>query len=99
MAVTGSSSSEVSPDLVRGLGISDLAAALFASPLQASDHPSPHEVHAAILAAIQACGGDCGPWVARVAQEAGDHPETYVRRMRWSLRTVGDIYAPANLVA
>jgi hypothetical protein len=99
MAATGSSSSDVSPGLVRGLGISDLAAVLFASPLQASDHPSPHEVRAAILEVIQACGGDCDPCVARVAQEAGDHPETYVRRMRWSLRTVEDVYAPANLVA
>jgi hypothetical protein len=99
MAVTGSSSSDVSPGLVRGLEICDLAAALFASPLQASDHPSPHAVHAAILEVIQVCGGDCGPCVARVAQEAGDHPETYVRRMRWSLRTVEDVYASSDLVA
>jgi hypothetical protein len=96
MTVTCSLSSDVSPDLARTLEISDLAAVLFASPLQESDHPSPQEVRATILETMQACGGSCDPCVACVANEAGDHPETYVRRMRWSLRIVEGIYAPAQ---
>jgi hypothetical protein len=103
MTVTCSPSSDVSPDLAHTLEISDahtlkisdLAAVLFASPLQESDHPSPQEVRATILETMQACGGSCDPCVACVAKEAGDHPETYVRRMRWSLRIVEGVYAPA----
>ena len=42
------------------------------------------EVHAAIEESMQ----HYGSWTqcaARVAQEAGDHPELYAGRMRWAL--------------
>ena len=58
------------------------ADALFASPLQRSDEPSPAQVHQAIAAAVAAFGiRGCA---ARVAQAYGEHPETAVLRMRWA---------------
>ena len=54
------------------------ADALFASPLQRSDQPSPAQVHQAIAAAVAAFGNRGG--AARVAQAYGEHPETAVRR-------------------
>jgi hypothetical protein len=99
MAVIRSLSSDVRPDLTRELAICDLAAVLFSSTLQESDHPSPEQVRTAVLETLQTCGGDCGPCVACVAEEAGDHPESYARRMRWSLQTVKAAYAPADLIA
>jgi hypothetical protein len=58
------------------------ADALFASPLQRSDAPSPAQVHQAIAAAVAAFGiRGCA---ARVAQAYGEHPETAVQRMRWA---------------
>jgi hypothetical protein len=63
------------------------ADALFASPLQRSDEPSPAQVHQAIAAAIATFGiQGCA---ARVAQAYGDHPETAMPRMRWARATVG----------
>ena len=60
--------------------------ALFASPLQRSDEPSPAQVHQAIAAAVAAFGiRGCA---ARVAQAYGEHPETAVQRMRWARATV-----------
>ena len=62
------------------------ADALFASPLQRSDAPTPAQVHQAIAAAVAAFGiRGCA---ARVAQAYGDHPETAVQRMRWARATV-----------
>ena len=62
------------------------AGALFASPLQCSDKPTPAQVHQAIAAALAAFGiQGCA---ARVAQAYGDHPETAVLRMRWARATV-----------
>jgi hypothetical protein len=62
------------------------ADALFASPLQRSDAPSPAQVHEAIAAAVAAFGiRGCA---ARVAQAYGEHPETAVLRMRWARATV-----------
>ena len=58
------------------------ADALFASPLQRSEAPSPAQVHQAIAAAVAAFGiRGCA---ARVAQAYGEHPETAVQRMRWA---------------
>ena len=66
------------------------ADALFASPLQRSDEPSPAQVHQAIAAAVAAFGiRGCA---ARVAQAYGEHPETAVLRMRWARATV--VHAP-----
>jgi hypothetical protein len=76
----------------------DLAQILFASPLQASDDPSPEQVRAAIDLGLCACDGDRTRCAAFVAQEAGDHPEAYAARMRWALRTVDftlHVYATA----
>ena len=62
------------------------ADALFASPLQRSDQPTPAQVHQAIAAALAAFGiRGCA---ARVAQAYGDHPETAVLRMRWARAAV-----------
>jgi hypothetical protein len=62
------------------------ADALFASPLQRSDAPSPAQVHQAIAAAVAAFGiRGCA---ARVAQAYGEHPETAVPRMRWARATL-----------
>jgi hypothetical protein len=59
------------------------ADALFASPLQRSDAPSPAQVHQAIAAALATFGiRGCA---ARVAQAYGEHPETALTRMRWAL--------------
>lgn len=67
---------------------SSLAQALFASALQPSQHPTAAQVRAAIEAARRA---DCA---AQVAQEAGDHPETYAARMRWALSAIAEAYVP-----
>jgi hypothetical protein len=62
------------------------ADALFASPLQRSDEPTPEKVHQAIAAALAAFGiRGCA---ARVAQAYGEHPETAVPRMRWARAAV-----------
>jgi hypothetical protein len=62
------------------------ADALFASPLQRSDAPTPAQVHQAIAAAVAAFGiRGCA---ARVAQAYGEHPETAARRMRWARATL-----------
>jgi len=36
------------------------------------------------------------PMTAYVAQEAGDHPETYALRMRWALQTVDLAFRPSG---
>jgi len=62
------------------------ADALFASPLQRSDEPTPAQVHQAVAAALAAFGiRGCA---ARVAQAYGEHPETAVLRMRWARAAV-----------
>ncbi|TDD74540.1 hypothetical protein E1293_29460 [Actinomadura darangshiensis] len=71
---------------------SDLAEILFTSRLQESEHPSAEQVRSAIDARFGACGGDRSACVAAVAQEAGDHPETYLVRMRWALTSVTEAY-------
>jgi hypothetical protein len=75
----------------------DLADALFISMLQESDDPSPDQVRAAIDASLTACDGDCRLCAASVAQEAGDHPEQYLCRMRWALQTVERVYGGDGL--
>jgi hypothetical protein len=71
---------------------SELAEILFASRLQESDHPSAEQVRTAIHDRFGACDGDSSACVAVVAQEAGDHPETYLARMRWALTSVSTAY-------
>jgi hypothetical protein len=72
----------------------DLAQILFASPLQPLDHPTVAQIHGTVSRALEACGGDCSSYAGHVAQEAGDHPELYQRRMRWALATIGEVYRP-----
>lgn len=74
------------------LSLSDLAGILFCCELQESDRPSAEQVRRAIDARIGARGGDSSACLAIVAQEAGDHPETYRARMRWALTTVSEAY-------
>ncbi|MFI0444798.1 hypothetical protein [Actinomadura sp. 6N118] len=69
--------------------LTDLADALFASALQESDRPTPNEVRSVAEQTLRRHGADC---LCRVAQEAGDHPEEYTRRMRWALREVEGAY-------
>ena len=77
------------------LSISVVAAdALFASPLQRSDHPSAGQVRQAIAAAVAAYGGPgCAAWVA---QAFGEHPETAVTRMRWARAMVAGAFGGAQ---
>jgi hypothetical protein len=77
----------------------DLAQILFASPLQPLDRPTVAQVRGTVSRALKACGGDCARYVGYVAQEAGDHPELYQRRMRWALATIGEVYRPALALA
>ena len=66
------------------------AGALFASPLQRTDEPSPRQVRQAIATAIDAHGvRGCA---ARVAQAYGQHPETALTRMRWALTAVASAF-------
>ncbi|MEV3926923.1 hypothetical protein [Actinomadura coerulea] len=74
------------------MNASDLAEILFTSPLQESDRPSAEQVRTAINDRFGACRGDISRWIAAVAQEAGDHPDTYLPRMRWALTTVYAAY-------
>ncbi|MBF8189216.1 hypothetical protein ITP53_26490 [Nonomuraea sp. K274] len=73
----------------------ELAQVLFATALQPSDRLSPFQIRQAVDERLCACGGDPAGCAAYVAQEAGDHPETYVRRMRWALETVAGAYTLA----
>jgi hypothetical protein len=70
------------------------ADALFASPLQRSEDPSPRQVRRAIDAAVAAYG-DLG-CAARVAQSFGEHPETAVTRMRWARTMVAAVFGAAQ---
>jgi hypothetical protein len=63
------------------------AAALFASQLQPSGHPTADQVRAAIQESVRLRGSrGC---VALVAEEYGEHPECAARRMAWARRVVG----------
>jgi hypothetical protein len=74
------------------LGLAALAHVLFASPVQPSQHPSREAIRAAVVEQLRACQGDPAACVRLVAQEAGDHPELYVARMRWARRAVARAY-------
>jgi hypothetical protein len=81
------------------LSLAELAHVLFASPLQELDSPTPAQVRAAVSAALGTCGGDCSICSGYVAQEAGDHPDGYQRRMRWALATIQRVYQPVMSAA
>jgi len=66
------------------------AEALFASALQRSDHPTPTQVRAAVLASLRCYGArSCA---ARVAEEFGEHPTEAVGRMSWVLAELRSAY-------
>ncbi|GAA2826867.1 hypothetical protein [Nonomuraea rubra] len=73
----------------------ELAQVLFVTTLQPSDELSPFRIREAVDERLCACGGDPSWCAAFVAQEAGDHPEAYARRMRWALDAVACAYEPA----
>jgi hypothetical protein len=75
--------------MMSDLTVPDRARALFASRLQASRRPTAGEIRAVVEAQLAAGLGSC---LASVAQEAGDHPETYLPRMRWALDAVAEVY-------
>ncbi|GIH28531.1 hypothetical protein Aph01nite_68410 [Acrocarpospora phusangensis] len=77
------------------LTTSDLAQVLFTSPVQPSDDLSPDKIRTAIDDRLCSCDGDTAVCAAFVAQEAGDHPESFARRMRWALNAVTAAYQAA----
>ena len=79
------------------LSVTEFAEVLFATGLQESDTPSPAQLSAAVCRSWQACGRDCAPFAARLAQEAGDHPEEAARRMRWARGVAERVLGPACL--
>jgi hypothetical protein len=81
------------------LSLADLAQILFASPLQQSDRPTAAHVRGTVSRALSVSGGDCSRYAGYVAQEAGDHPDVYQRRMRWALAVVGEAFQPALCLA
>lgn len=68
----------------------DLARALFCTPVRTEDHTTPESVRAAIEA--EQSIHDSSTCLCQVAQEAGDHPDLYSRRMHWALETVKAAY-------
>lgn len=82
------------------LSVVEFAEVLFTTSLQASDHPTPAAVRSAVRQSWTAGGADCTRFAARLAQEAGDHPEQTARRMRWALRTAeGVLHRPRMRLA
>lgn len=71
---------------------SDLAEVLFVSTLQASESPTAAQVRTVIEQGLKAWSRDCMACLACVAQEAGDHPDEFSRRMHWALETVRSVY-------
>jgi hypothetical protein len=73
------------------------ADALFASPLQCSEHPSAETIRRTIAATSLRLGRTgCAE---AVAAEFGDHPDTAVARMTWVLATVAAIYPRLHALA
>ncbi|GGJ81566.1 hypothetical protein GCM10010123_09180 [Pilimelia anulata] len=66
--------------------------ALFASPVQRSEHPAADAVRDAVEHTL-ARHGERG-CAALMAREFGEHPETAVPRMRWALAMIRDVYRP-----
>jgi hypothetical protein len=79
------------------LSVTEFAEVLFATGVQESDAATPVQLRAAVCRSWLACGGDCAPFAARLAQEAGDHPEQAARRMRWARRAAERAVGTAHL--
>lgn len=69
------------------MSLASAAEALFVSPLQPSEHPTPAEVDAAVDDSLRSFGGPtgCACWLAA---EYGEHPEVAADRMRWALELI-----------
>jgi hypothetical protein len=66
------------------------AEALFASPLQSSEHPEADAVRGAVAASLRSLGPvGCA---VELAGEFGEHPETAAARMMWAIATVRSVY-------
>jgi hypothetical protein len=74
----------------------DLAEVLFASTLQASEAPTAAQVRTTIEQGMRGGNQDCTACLACVAQEAGDHPDEFARRMHWALAMVQSVYGSSN---
>jgi hypothetical protein len=72
-----------------------LADVLYISPIEPSDDACADVIRSAILASLSHRCCDVLRYAAQVAQEAGDHPETYQPRMRWALRAVTSAFPDA----
>jgi hypothetical protein len=72
-----------------------LADVLYISPLEPSDSACPETIRSTIVNALSRCSCDVLGCAAQVAQEAGDHPETYQPRMRWALQAVTTAFPDA----
>jgi hypothetical protein len=72
-----------------------LADVLYVSRLEPSDNACAEIIRSTIVASLSRCSCDVLGFAAQVAQEAGDHPETYQPRMRWALRAVARAFPDA----
>ena len=72
-----------------------LADVLYISPLEPSDKACAEVIRSTIVASLSRCSCDVLGCAAQVAQEAGDHPETYQPRMRWALQAVTNAFTDA----
>ena len=72
-----------------------LADVLYVSPIEPSEHPCAEVIRSTIVASLSRCRCDVLGYAAEVAQEAGDHPETYQPRMRWALLAVTNAFPDA----
>ena len=70
----------------------DLAEVLFASTLQASEAPTASQVRMVVEQGLRTWSEDCMACASCVAQEAGDHPDEFARRMHWALETVRSVF-------
>ena len=70
-----------------------LADVLYISPIEPSEDACAEVIRSTIVASLSRC--DVPGCVAQVAQEAGDHPETYQPRMRWALQAVTNAFPDA----
>ncbi|RSN45376.1 hypothetical protein [Actinomadura sp. WAC 06369] len=78
--------------ILTSMNTTELARLLYGSALQESDRPSAEQVRGAVRARLGACGGDRSACLAEIAQEAGDHPDAYLARMRWAIAAVARAY-------
>jgi hypothetical protein len=75
-----------------GARLSDLAEALFCSPLRPEQHPAPDQVQAAVRASLLAHSDDPSLCACDLAEAYGECPEITVARMRWCLIAVADAF-------